>query len=185
MTPDQLAAAQLNAAVDQAHAAWSAADAAWVQAVATPAGIFVALVAAFCAPWWMRRQEEKRTKILAVNRAGQAVGAILTLRRLADDPEVAANSQSKLPIQAIRHALARLESFPRDSLSKPHIDTSLTLLELHLQAALEVAPVVLEKLRHGPLSPEEIASLDQSVARVQELHAEVCRAAGVKPGEGN
>src|SRR5580704_12303345 len=167
MTPEQLATAQLGAAVDQAHAAWSAAYAAWVQAIATPVGIFVALVAAFYAPWWIRRQEEKRTKILAVNRAGQAAGAIMTLRAIADEPEVAAN-QSNLPIEAIRHALARLESFPRDSLSKPHIDTALTKLELHLRAALEIAPVVLEELQKGPLSQEIIANLDKSVARVKE-----------------
>jgi len=183
MTPEQLATAQLDAVVDQAHAAWSAAYAAWVQAIATPVGIFVALVAAFYAPWWMRRQEEKRAKILAVNRAGQAAGAIMTLRRLADEPEAVAKNQSRLPIQVIRHALARLESFPRDSLSKPHIDTALTVLEVHLQAALEIAPVILEELQHRPLSPEEIASLDQSVARAQELYADVCRAAGVKVRE--
>ena len=156
--------------------------AAWVQAIATPIGIFVALVAAFYAPWWMRRQEEKRTKLLAVNRAAQAAGAISTLRTLADDPEViGGNNPSELPIQEIRHALARLEAFPRDSLSKPHIDTALTLLELHLQAALEVAPIVLEKLQSGPLSREEIASLDHSSARAKELLGDVCRAAGVDP----
>jgi hypothetical protein len=185
MTPDQLAAAQLDAVVDQARAAWSAADAAWVQAIATPVGIFVALVAAFYAPWWMRRQEEKRTKILAVNRAGQAVGAIMAIRRMAEEPELAANVRSNLPIEAIRHALARLESLPRDSLSMPHIDTALTVLELHLRAALEAAPVVLEKLQQGPLSQEIIANLDQTVARVQELHGDVCRAAGVRLGKGD
>jgi len=178
--PEQLATAQLNAAIDQAHAAWSAAHAAWLQAVATPVGIFVALVAAFYAPWWMRVQEEKRTKILAVNRAGQAAGAIMTLRVIAGEPEAAAFSHSNIPIEAIRHALARLESLPRDNLSKPHIDTALTLLELHLQAALEIAPVILGELQKGPLSEEMIASLDRSVARANELYGDVCRAAGVK-----
>lgn len=183
MTPDQLATAQLNAAVDQAHGAWWAVYAAWVQAIATPVGIFAALVAAFYAPWWMSRQEEKRAKKFAVNRAGQAVGTIMTLRTLAENPELAAGNDSKLPILAIRHALARLESFPRQNLSTPHIDTALTNLELHLHAALELAPIVLEKLQHGPLSPEEIASLDQTVARVQKFHADVCRAAGVDPAD--
>jgi hypothetical protein len=132
----------------------------------------------------MRLQEERRTKLFAVNRAGQAAGAILAIRRLADTPELVANNDSNAPVQAIRHALARLESFPRESLSKPDIDTALTLLEVQLQSALEIAPVVLVKLQNGPLSTEEIASLDQSVRRAEELHADVCRAAGVRLGSG-